>query len=326
MAQVASFQVPAHPSGLEMRTQLNQIVLALVSANSGPVAPVQTFPLMWWGDTTANRLRIRNTANDAWTDLGPIDDFLADIRTLVTTTAAQKVNRSGDYMTGSLIMRNTNLFFQNAASQNFGYFGAFGTAGAVGSGLGIVDSSLTLWNIQFDNFGNVFVRGNGTINGGLRVDGGRLQLRQAGLYGEVAMYSTNGTVMFMRGRTVEGGGMQWVNNDYNAICADMDNNGNMRLLGQLAVGNGASTLASNGDLVGSVWGNAWLSQFIAARVGERAPIGAMVHHNSGIAESSQWAAGADNVVDMGDPWVVQGIRTTSGVGWSWLRCVWLRNA
>ena len=43
MAQVSSYQVPAHPSGLDMRTQLNAIILALIGDNSGPVAPTVTY-------------------------------------------------------------------------------------------------------------------------------------------------------------------------------------------------------------------------------------------------------------------------------------------
>ncbi|KXU94157.1 hypothetical protein CR51_27165 [Caballeronia megalochromosomata] len=103
MAQVPSYQVPAHPSGLDMRTQLNAIVLALVGDNSGPTAPTVTYPGMMWGDTTAMRLKRRTNANDAWIDLGPIDNFLAD----VTTSVAAKVNRVGDTMTGPLTLSST---------------------------------------------------------------------------------------------------------------------------------------------------------------------------------------------------------------------------
>ncbi|WP_250481792.1 hypothetical protein [Caballeronia sp. NCTM5] len=103
MAQVASYQVPAHPSGLDMRTQLNAIILALIGDNSGPTAPTVTYPGMMWGDTTAMRLKRRTNANDAWVDLGPIDNFLAD----VTATANNKVSRTGDTMTGPLTLSAT---------------------------------------------------------------------------------------------------------------------------------------------------------------------------------------------------------------------------
>ncbi len=103
MAQVPSYQVPAHPSGLDMRTQLNAIILALIGDNSGPTAPTATYPGMMWGDTNAMRLKRRTNANDAWVDLGPIDNFLSD----VTASVNNKVNRTGDTMTGALTIYGT---------------------------------------------------------------------------------------------------------------------------------------------------------------------------------------------------------------------------
>ena len=324
MAQVANFQVPAHPSGLEMRTQLNQIILALVSQNAGPIAPVQTYPLMWWGDTTANRLRIRNMANDAWTDLGPIDDFLRDIRQLVTDTAATKVNRSGDTMTGTLIMRNGNTFYQNPAGANYGYIGAFGNAGQPGSGIGFVDSSLTMWNLQIVNNGDLNVRGTGTVNGAWTILGGRLNLRQAGgaQFGEMAIYSNDATVMFMRGRGA-GGGMEWVNNNYNNICGTMDNNGTLTLANDLVTGNGNGRVSgTNGDLYGTVWGG-WLATFLANNKADR---NANCQHNSGFIELGGVNAGQDGYSVAGNPWVMVGLRTQFQTqNTIWPQCVYLRN-
>lgn len=327
MAQVANFQVPAHPSGLEMRTQMNQIILALVSSNSGPVAPVQTYPLMWWGDTTANRLRIRNMANDAWTDLGPINDFLADIRTLVATTAATKVDRTGDVMTGPLTFRSANVMFQNAQANWFGYFGGYGTAGQVGSGLGIVDSSLTWWNWQMDNNGNMSVRASATIGGGMRIDGGRLQMRQPGSYGEIAMYSANGTVMFMRGRSNEGGGMQWIDNNYTAVLGDLDNAGNLRLTGSLATGNGSSNLGPDGNIVSGLFPagiHAYINNVANAAAAGRAAAGAQCWWNTGPQDSGWINPNGYQTADVAVPWVMCGLREAGG-GMIYLRATNLRN-
>lgn len=107
MTQVATYQVPAHPSGLDMRTQLNAIVLALIGDSAGPTAPTETYPGMWWGDTTAKLLKRRTNANDAWTTVGPLDDFLADIRTAANsanTNANNKVAKAGDTMMGGLVI------------------------------------------------------------------------------------------------------------------------------------------------------------------------------------------------------------------------------
>jgi hypothetical protein len=83
MTQPTTYQVPAHPSGLDMRTLVNTIILALVGDNAGPIEPPETYPGMWWGDTTASRLRHRTTANDGWVDVGPLDDPLGDFRGVI---------------------------------------------------------------------------------------------------------------------------------------------------------------------------------------------------------------------------------------------------
>jgi microcystin-dependent protein len=69
MTQVESYQVPPHPSGLEMRTQLNAIVQAILTQSSGPTEPTETYPGMIWADTTAGIIKQRTQDNTAWTDL-----------------------------------------------------------------------------------------------------------------------------------------------------------------------------------------------------------------------------------------------------------------
>ena len=75
--------------------------------------------------------------------------------------------------------------------------------------------------------------------------------------------------------------------------------------------------------VDSVWRGAILdstnySNWAASRF-------AQCPHNSGITESGAFAGGGGQIVDMGSPWVCQGMRTTTGAGWQWMRCVSLRN-
>jgi hypothetical protein len=105
MTQVASYQVPAHPSGLDMRTQLNAIVLAILGDNAGPAAPAVTYPGMMWGDTTAQRLKRRTNANDGWVDIGPLDNFLGDVTNQINSAVANKVSKTGDTMTGALTVQ-----------------------------------------------------------------------------------------------------------------------------------------------------------------------------------------------------------------------------
>lgn len=87
MSQPSSYQVPGHPSGLDMRVQVNQIMLAILGDNCGPTAPPETYPGMMWGDTANVRLKRRTNANDGWVDIGPLDDFLSEVRTLAKNAA-----------------------------------------------------------------------------------------------------------------------------------------------------------------------------------------------------------------------------------------------
>jgi hypothetical protein len=314
MAQVANYQVPAHPSGLEMRTQLNQIVLALVSQATGPVAPVQTFPMMFWGDTTGGRLRQRNLANDAWIDLGPINDFLTDIRNLVQSTAALKVNRTGDYMTGELSMRAAIPMQTADGVTRF-------VLATDGVNNGFINGARNQWNLNVLDDGRAIFRNQVQINAGGLYSLARTTVRNADLQ---LQGGPNNWSMFMRydpsGAVAR---MEWINDAYNSVIAWLDNGGTMFLSNLLV---GSAQVSPDGNISGPIYGG-WLTNWVAGQLGNRAPNGAQVQHNSGIAESAQWASGAgDNIVDMGNPWVCQGIRTMGGLGWCWLRCVWLRNA
>ena len=72
MAQ-ADYDLAAHLSGLNQRTEINSIFQAILSNNSGSTAPAVTVAYMIWVDTsnaTYYYLRMRNHANDGWVILG----------------------------------------------------------------------------------------------------------------------------------------------------------------------------------------------------------------------------------------------------------------
>jgi len=56
----------ANQSGAAFRTDLNNALDAIVTTNSGATEPATTFAFQFWADTTANQLKMRNAANDAW--------------------------------------------------------------------------------------------------------------------------------------------------------------------------------------------------------------------------------------------------------------------
>ncbi|HEX7933256.1 MAG TPA: hypothetical protein VF573_09295, partial [Paraburkholderia sp.] len=175
-----------------------------------------------------------------------------------------------------------------------------------------------------NNDGSFNHRGTGTVNGALRVSGGRLELRQqlGAQHGEMAMYSTDGTVMFIRGRT-QGGGMEWINNDYNNIPMSLDNNGQLTVTSDLVAGNGNGRLSGgNGDVFGNVWGG-WLTTWLATFKADR---NANCPHNSGFVEIGGVNAGQDGYSVGGGPWVMVGLRTQFQTqNTIWPQLVYLRN-
>lgn len=53
-------------TGANFRVDLNNVLSAIVSNNSDPLEPTTKFAYMFWADTTANVLKLRNSSNTAW--------------------------------------------------------------------------------------------------------------------------------------------------------------------------------------------------------------------------------------------------------------------
>jgi hypothetical protein len=61
--------VIANASGASVRADINGMALAISSNNSGSSNPSTTYAYEFWADTSANLLKIRNGANNAWITL-----------------------------------------------------------------------------------------------------------------------------------------------------------------------------------------------------------------------------------------------------------------
>ena len=82
-------------TGAAVRADLNATLQAIVSANSGTSEPSTMFAYQIWADTTANKLKIRNGANNAWYEVGALDSanlglmlasFFPNVNSNVTAT------------------------------------------------------------------------------------------------------------------------------------------------------------------------------------------------------------------------------------------------
>lgn len=58
-----------------VRSDINNVLAAIASNNSGPIAPVNPSPFQFWADTSTSQpfLRVRNPNNTAWIAIGPLD-------------------------------------------------------------------------------------------------------------------------------------------------------------------------------------------------------------------------------------------------------------
>ena len=84
------------------RTDINNVLLAISSTNSGTSAPSTTYANQLWYDTTNNKLYIRNEDNDAWIPLFLLDqsnDKAGTLATEIDIEDASGTNAAGTALT-----------------------------------------------------------------------------------------------------------------------------------------------------------------------------------------------------------------------------------
>ena len=59
----------ANDTGANVRTDINNVLSAIVSNNSNGTEPTTKFAFMWWADTGNDLLKQRNAANNAWINI-----------------------------------------------------------------------------------------------------------------------------------------------------------------------------------------------------------------------------------------------------------------
>lgn len=95
----------ANQTASAARSDINNALQALGSTNSGASAPATTYANMLWYDTTANILKMRAEANDAWISIGYFDQSADAFRILddtqVTNTSGTQTGLLGDQSTAT---------------------------------------------------------------------------------------------------------------------------------------------------------------------------------------------------------------------------------
>jgi len=120
MSQATDY-VLANQSGANFRAELNSVLAAIVSQNSGSTAPTTTYAYQWWIDTGVSPalLKLRNSANSAWITVG--DVTAANLGLLTTTGAASTyLALAGGTVTGNLEIGTTgSLTFEGSTADAF---------------------------------------------------------------------------------------------------------------------------------------------------------------------------------------------------------------
>jgi len=100
--------VIANQSAPDFRSDLNDALQALGSLNSGSTAPSTTYANMLWYDTSNNILKMRTEADDAWIDLGTLNQStnefeVANLTELTQTQAEDDTDTTYGTVTGEIL-------------------------------------------------------------------------------------------------------------------------------------------------------------------------------------------------------------------------------
>ena len=107
MAQATDYSL-ANQSGANFRSELNTILAAIASQNSGSSDPATTYAYQWYIDTSASPalLKLRNGSNNAWITVG--DVTATNLGMLTGSSTLTAGNLSGTIP--SAVLGNSSLF------------------------------------------------------------------------------------------------------------------------------------------------------------------------------------------------------------------------
>mgnify|MGYP001318549485 CR=1 FL=1 len=127
----------SNASGAAVRADLNNALAATVSNNSAGTSPSTTYPYMWWADTTTNKLKLRNSANNGWNTICELDGTM-----LIEdgTVSAPGLAFESDQNTGLFRSAADTLAIATAGTQRV----TVDSAGNVGIGNGSPAASLQI--------------------------------------------------------------------------------------------------------------------------------------------------------------------------------------
>lgn len=111
--------VIANGTGSAVRSDLNGVLGAISTNNSGATEPATTYAYQWWADETTGLLKIRNAANSAFVTVGTLAS--ANLGLLSGATAASTyLALAGGTVTGNLEIGTAgSLTFEGSTADGF---------------------------------------------------------------------------------------------------------------------------------------------------------------------------------------------------------------
>ncbi|QDP47069.1 MAG: hypothetical protein Tp1111SUR522732_7 [Prokaryotic dsDNA virus sp.] len=102
-------------TGASFLGDINSILAAIVTNNSGPTEPGTTFAHQWWSDTTSNILKRRNAANTSWVNVIGLSQSLTNVSN--TSDANKPVSTATQAALDALTTSIPGLVDSNAPAQ-----------------------------------------------------------------------------------------------------------------------------------------------------------------------------------------------------------------
>ena len=195
MSQVSDYDI-ANASGASVRSDINLVLDAVKTLNSGSSDPTNAVAFMLYGDTSDNILKIRNSSNTSFTEIGNINQANLGLLPIDGSTA----------MTGALQLRTTGsasnlpVQFSGDTDTGFGRF-ASNTLSFVCGGIERCTLTSTLFelggvDLKLNN-GSVGIKfeynGSGNVNFALPVaDGANGSVLQTNGSGQLSFVAIQG--------------------------------------------------------------------------------------------------------------------------------------
>jgi hypothetical protein len=129
----------ANQTAPNFRTDLNDALEAIATNNAGTSAPSVTYANQWWYDTTNDILKIRSEADDAWINVGYLD---------------QSTNEFKPYVGGTQVDTQSTATWETGTSTTEGIVSPAKVKAAITE---LAESPVKAW-VNFDGTGTVSIR------------------------------------------------------------------------------------------------------------------------------------------------------------------------